>query len=33
DDVVTTGATAAACVGALRAGGLAVDGVLCVTAA
>lgn len=33
DDVVTTGATTAACVGALRAGGLHVDGVLCVTAA
>ncbi len=33
DDVVTTGATAAACVGVLRAGGLSVDGVLSVTAA
>lgn len=33
DDVVTTGATAAACVDVLRAGGLRVDGVLCVTAA
>lgn len=33
DDVVTTGATASACVAALRAGGLRVDGVLVVTAA
>ncbi|HMT49369.1 ComF family protein [uncultured Dietzia sp.] len=33
DDVVTTGATAAACVEVLRAGGLRVDGVLTVTAA
>lgn len=33
DDVVTTGATAGACVGALRAGGLDMDGVLCVTSA
>ncbi|MBB1040593.1 ComF family protein, partial [Dietzia sp. Cai40] len=33
DDVVTTGATAAACVGVLGEGGLRVDGVLGVTAA
>ena len=33
DDVVTTGATAAACVGALEAGGLTVTGVLTVTSA
>jgi predicted amidophosphoribosyltransferase len=33
DDVATTGATAAACVDALGAGGLRVDGVLTVTAA
>ncbi|WP_206681801.1 hypothetical protein, partial [Dietzia sp. DQ12-76] len=33
DDVVTTGATAAACVGALGEGGLRVDGVIAVTAA
>ena len=33
DDVVTTGATAGACVAALREGGLGVDGVLCVTSA
>ena len=33
DDVVTTGATASACVGALRAGGLVVDAVLALTAA
>ncbi|MFN3338433.1 MAG: ComF family protein [Dietzia sp.] len=33
DDVVTTGATAAACVAVLREGGLRVDGVLGVTAA
>jgi predicted amidophosphoribosyltransferase len=33
DDVVTTGATAAACVGVLKVGGLRVDGVLGVTAA
>lgn len=33
DDVVTTGATVAACVGVLGAGGLGVHGVLCLTAA